>query len=86
MRTVIPYANRVVTKLRVPPEVTAGGIILTQKSQQSTEAIVVESGIEDIVQGDVLIFYPGSGVEISVDGEHYLILNDKEIMAVVHGS
>lgn len=85
MRTVLPYGQRVVAKLRVPPEQTAGGIFIAQTSQQATEAIVVESGIEDIVAGDTLVFYPESGVSINVDGESYLVLNDKEILAVLHG-
>ena len=86
MRSVVPYGPRVVAKLRVPPETTAGGIIITQSAQQATEAIVIDSRCEDIVAGDVLIFIPDSGIRINVDGDEYIVLHEKEILAVVHGT
>jgi co-chaperonin GroES (HSP10) len=85
MRTLHPVGNRLVASIRTPQETTQGGIILTAARQQETEAIVVESNIEEIVSGDVIVFFPDSGVVVDIDGIKFVILNDKEVLGVIHG-
>ena len=86
MRTLHPIGNRLVASIRKPMERTQGGIIMTATAQHETEAIVVESNIEDICSGDVIVFFPDSGVLVDIDGEKFLILNDKEVLGCIHGS
>jgi co-chaperonin GroES (HSP10) len=85
VRTIEPFGPRVYAKLRVPPEQTSGGIILTATRQPAMEAIVGDSNIEGICSGDVVVFIPESGYVINVDGDEFIILNDKEILAVLRG-
>ena len=83
MRRVVPVGERVIVKLRKAVERTQGGIILAESAQNPTEAIVIDSGIEHISIGDVVVFVPDSGFGIAVDGESYLVLHEKEILALI---
>ena len=83
MHRVVPFGERIVVKLRKPVERTAGGIILAESARQPTEGIVVDSAIEHISIGDVVVYIPDGGFNIVVDGESYLVLHDKEILAIL---
>lgn len=83
MRKIIPVENKVVVHIRKPVDRTVGGIILTEASQHSTEGIVVASGVKGIESGDVVLFIPEGGFRIAVDGKEFLVLHDKEVLAIL---
>jgi chaperonin GroES len=91
-----PLADRVVLKVvDVAEEKTKGGILLpdtAKEKSQKGEIVAVGPGrvldngtrLEPGVKvGDKVIFSKYSGNEIKLDGEEYLILEERNILAIV---
>lgn len=89
-----PLGDRVVIKRVEAEETTKGGIILTsaakEKPQMAEVVAVGPGGIVDgnevkmeLKAGDKVIFSKYSGSEVKFEGEEYIILSEKEILAVV---
>lgn len=85
-----PLADRVVLKRMEAEEKTKSGIVLpgTAKEQpQLAEVLAVGSGTEEVKMevevGDQVIFSKYAGTEVKYDGEEYLIVSQKDILAVV---
>jgi chaperonin GroES len=90
-----PLADRVVVKVLESEEKTKGGIFLPdtakEKPQQAKVVAVgpgktLENGSKssvDVKEGDVVLFAKYSGTEVKVDGVEYLVIAEKDILAVV---
>ena len=90
-----PLADRVVVKVLDSEEKTKGGIFLPdtakEKPQQAKVVAVgpgktLENGSKssvDVKEGDVVLFAKYSGTEVKVDGVEYLVIAEKDILAVV---
>ena len=83
-----PTPNKILVKRIEEKNVSDGGIIIPQTSQEkSFEGIVIEVGtgkISSVVkQGDRILFKKFAGTDISVDGEEYLIMNKDDILAII---
>ena len=85
-----PLADRVVLKRMEAEEKTKGGIVLTgtaKEQPQMAEVLAVGPGTEDVKMevavGDKVIFSKYAGTEIKHEGEEYLIVSQKDILAVV---
>jgi chaperonin GroES len=90
-----PLGDRVVLKLVEQEEKTRGGILLpdTAKEKPQKGAVLavgsgkmLDSGEKiplDVQVGDKVIFGRYSGTEIKVEGEEYLIVSERDILAVV---
>ena len=88
--TLNPLADRVVVKLVEAEETTKGGIVLTSTAKeqpQVAEVLAVGPGTEEhkmeVEVGDKVIFAKYAGTEIKHEGEEYLIVSQKDILAVV---
>ena len=89
-----PLGDRVVVKL-VKEEKTAGGLVLpdtAQEKPQTGEILAVGPGrlldngnrqAVDVQVGDKVLFAKYSGTEVKLDGESYLLLQEKDILGVV---
>jgi len=90
-----PLGDRVVIKVLNQEEKTKGGIVLpdtaTEKPQEG-EVVAVGSGrvLEngqklplEVKVGEKVIFSKYAGTEVKVDDEEYLILSERDILAVV---
>ena len=71
-------------------EKTKSGIILTGQAKeqpQMAEIIAVGPGTEDekmeLKAGDTVIFSQYAGTEIKYEGDEYMIMSQKDILAVV---
>jgi len=91
--TVKPLGDRVLIKKLEAEEKTAGGIILAATAKEAPQmAEVIEVGPGEVVdgknvpmqvkKGDKVFFAKYSGTEIKVDGEEYLIMSQKDILAI----
>jgi len=92
-----PVGDRVVVKLIEQEEKTKSGIVLpdtAKEKPQQGEVIAVGTGrILDngqkvpleIKEGDKVIFTKYAGTEVKVEGEEYLILSERDILAVIEG-
>ena len=91
-----PLADRVVIKALDREEVTKSGHVLpdteTNVNPQEGEVIDVGNGRTldngqkvalEVKKGDRVIFAKYAGSEIKVDGQDYLVLSERDILAVV---
>lgn len=90
-----PLGDRVVLKVIEQEEKTKGGIVLpdtAREKPQKGEVVAVGSGklLEngqrvpiDLKVGDRVVFSRYAGTEVKVDGEEYLIVEVRDILAVI---
>lgn len=90
-----PLADRVVVKILESEEKTKGGIFLPdtakEKPQQARVVAVgpgktLDDGKKatlDVKEDDIVLFAKYSGTEVKVDGVEYLVISEKDILAVV---
>ena len=89
-----PLGDRVVLEPLAKEEVTKSGIVLpdTAKEKPQEGKIVavgtgkmLENGSKvplEVKEGDKVIFSKYAGTEIKLDGKEYLIVNERDILAV----
>ena len=91
-----PLADRVIVEALDKEEVTPGGILLPETAKEKPqEGRVISVGpgrwdedgkkrVEmEVAEGDTVIFAKYSGTEIKLDDKKYLILSEKDILAVM---
>jgi len=85
-----PLGSRVVIKRAVAEEKTASGIILASQAKeqpQMAEVVAVGPGTEDekieVKVGDKVIFAQFAGTDVKYDGETYIIISQRDILAIV---
>ncbi len=92
-----PLADRVVIRPQEKEEKTRGGIFLPdtaskEKPQEGTVMAVGEGKLDDngkrtpvaVKTGDKVLFAKYAGTEIKIEDEDFLILAEKDILAVVN--
>ena len=94
-RILKPLQDKVIVQKLEPEEKTSGGILLpdsTKEKPQEAKVIAVGPGAVDdkgqrkpmdVKEGDHVLFAKYSGTEIKLDGQEYLILSDRDILAIV---
>ena len=87
-----PLGDRVVTKMAEAEETTKSGIILAgsaKEKPQFAEVIAVGPGVDgkevkmELKVGDKVIMSKYAGTEVKIDGEEYIIISQKDVLAVV---
>ena len=89
-----PLGDRVVTKMAEAEETTQSGIILAgsaKEKPQFAEVIAVgPGGVVDgkevkmeLKAGDKVIMSKYAGTEVKLDGEEYVIISKKDVLAIV---
>jgi chaperonin GroES len=90
-----PLGDKVVVKVLESEEKTKGGIFLPdtakEKPQQGKVVAVgpgklLDNGTRatiDLKTDDIVLFAKYSGTEVKVDGIEYLVISEKDILAVV---
>ena len=90
-----PLADRVVVEPIEEEVTTKGGIVLpdtAKEKPQKGKVIAVGSGklLEsgervplEVKEGDVVVFAKYGGSEIEIDGNEYVILSERDLLAVV---
>ncbi len=93
--TLKPLGDRVVIKPTPKEEVTRSGIVLPdtakEKPQEGTVIAVGAGRVNDkgerqameVKEGDKVLYAKYAGTEFKQDGEEYLILSEKDILAIV---
>ena len=94
--TIKPLEDRIVVKTLEAEQTTASGLVIpdtAKEKPQEGEVLAVgpgrfnEDGDErvplDINVGDVVIFSKYGGTEVKYDGEEYLILSARDVLAVI---
>ncbi|MBW6458575.1 MAG: co-chaperone GroES [FCB group bacterium] len=84
-----PLDERVLIKPQPEEEKTASGLIIPdtakeKKYQGEVIAVGTDKELKEIVKiGDVVLYGRYAGDEIKVDGEEYVLLNRKDILAII---
>lgn len=89
-----PLGDRVVTKMAEAEETTQSGIILAgsaKEKPQFAEVIAVGPGgmvdgkeiKMELKAGDKVIMSKYAGTEVKLDGEEYVIISQKDVLAIV---
>ena len=90
-----PLADRVVIEALAKDEVTKSGIVLPDTAKEKPqEGKVVAVGVGKVADngeriapevkvGDKVIFSKYAGTEVKVDGKEYLILSERDVLAVL---
>ena len=89
-----PLGDRVVTKMAEAEETTQSGIILAgsaKEKPQFAEVIAVgPGGVVDgkevkmeLKAGEKVIMSKYAGTEVKLDGEEYVIISQKDVLAIV---
>jgi chaperonin GroES len=90
-----PLADRVVVKKLDAEDKTAGGIVLpdtAKEKPQQAEVLAVGPGKLDekgtrqameVKVGDKVLFAKYSGTEVKIEGVDYIILGERDILAVI---
>jgi chaperonin GroES len=90
-----PLGDRVVVKRIEEEAKTKGGIVLpdtAKEKPQRGKVIAVGSGRVldngtkvplEVKEGDIVVFAKYGGTEIEIDGEEYIILSERDLLAVL---
>ena len=85
-----PLGSKVVIKEMVPEEKTSSGIVLVASAQeklQMAEVLAVGPGTDEVKMelevGDKVIFSKYAGTEVKFNGEEVMIMDQRDILAVV---
>jgi chaperonin GroES len=90
-----PLGDRVIVKVEEQEEETVGGIVLANNAKekpQTGKIVAVGEGAltEDgkrlpltVKEGQVVMFDKYAGSQVKYDGDDYLVLHEKDLMAVV---
>lgn len=89
-----PLGDRVVVQRVEEEQVTRGGIVLPDSAKekpQKGKVIAVGAGRYedgkriplDVKEGDTVVFAKYGGTEIELDGEEYIILSERDLLAVL---
>ncbi len=81
-----PLGKRVVIKVAETEETTASGFVLpssAKSKEQFGEIIAIGSEVELVKVGDTVFFQNYSGTEVEHEGESVLIIEEKDLLAVV---
>ncbi|GAF39926.1 hypothetical protein FC83_GL000354 [Agrilactobacillus composti DSM 18527 = JCM 14202] len=90
-----PLGDRVIVKVEEQEEETVGGIVLANNAKEKPqtgkivavgEGAVTEDGKRiplTVKDGQVVMFDKYAGSQVKYDGDDYLVLHEKDLMAVV---
>lgn len=90
-----PLGDRVIIQVAKEEEKTIGGIVLASSAQEKPqigEVVAVgegrtlengEKAVLPVKVGDQVMFEKYAGSEVKFEGQEYLIVNGKDIMAIV---
>ena len=90
-----PIGDRVIVEVKEAEEQTVGGIVLASNAKEKpTQGKVVAVGgglyAEDgsklpmtVQEGDEVLYDKYSGAKVKYEGKEYLVLHEKDILAIV---
>ena len=93
--TIRPLSDRVVIKPANKDEISAAGVILPdtakEKPQKGTIVAVgpgkiLDNGqrqVPEVSEAQTVLYAKYAGTEVKIDGEEYLILSEKDILAIL---
>ncbi len=81
-----PLGNRVLVERIEDAQTTASGIIIPDNAKEKPsqgKVIAVGSDVEEISEGDTVVFGKYSGNDITLDGNEYLIMDADDVFGII---
>ncbi len=90
-----PLGDKVIVRRIEAEATTAGGIVLPESAREKPrqgkvlsvgDGVLRPSGVRaspQVAEGDVVLFGPYSGSEVTIDGLPVVILSESEILAII---
>lgn len=90
-----PIGDRVIVKVQEEEEKTVGGIVLASNAKEKPtqgEVVAVGNGVYSengeklpmtVKKGDTVLYDKYSGTNVEYDGEKYLVLHEKDVLAII---
>ena len=81
-----PLGERVLVQRVEETNTTASGIIIPDNAKEKpsqAEVVAISSEVEEIKEGDTVVFGKYSGTELTLEGTEYLVLNTEDILGVI---
>ncbi|SFV50329.1 Heat shock protein 60 family co-chaperone GroES [hydrothermal vent metagenome] len=80
-----PLGDRVLVERVEETNTTASGIIIPDNAKEKPsegKVLAIGSEVEDVKEGDVVVFGKYSGTELVLDGNEYLVLDVSDILGI----
>ena len=80
-----PLGDRVLVERVEETNTTASGIIIPDNAKEKPsegKVLAIGSDVEEIKEGDVVVFGKYSGTELVLDGNEYLVLEVSDILGI----
>ena len=89
-----PLEDRVLIQIKEAESTTASGLVIPDSAKEKPqEGVVIAAGPGrfdgddrvpmDIKVGDTVVFAKYGGTELKYDGEEYLLLNSRDVLAII---
>lgn len=81
-----PLGDRVAIKVDDIENTTESGIILSLNSQEKPQKgsiVAIGNKVEELKEGDSVIFSKYAGAEVKENGSDYLILREADVLAII---
>ncbi len=81
-----PLGERVLVERVEETNTTASGIIIPDNAKEKPsqgKVLAVGKDVEDVKEGDTVVFGKYSGNELTLDGKEYLVLEVSDILGIV---
>ena len=89
-----PLEDRVLIQIKEAESTTASGLVIPDSAtEKPQEGVVIAAGPGrfdgddrvpmDIKVGDTVVFSKYGGTELKYDGEEYLLLNSRDVLAII---
>ena len=80
-----PLGDRVLVERVEETNTTASGIIIPDNAKEKPsegKVLAVGSDVEEVKEGDIVVFGKYSGTELVLDGNEYLVLEVSDILGI----
>lgn len=81
-----PLGKRVLVERLEEATTTASGIIIPDNAKEKPsqgKVVAVSSEVEDVANGDTVVFGKYSGSELSLDGQTYLVIDTDDLLGII---
>ena len=81
-----PLGKRVLVQRVEETNTTASGIIIPDNAKEKpsqAKVVAISSEVEDVKEGDTVVFGKYSGTELTLEGVEYLVLDTSDILGVI---
>jgi len=83
----LPLGKRVLVEREEETKTTASGIIIPDNASKerpsSGKVIAASAEVDEVKEGDTVVFTKYAGAEVALDDKKYLVLNTEDILGVI---